>query len=261
MNKSAIFFQKAINVKNAWLEAKVVCHSWRLTLYSQPRAKGRRITNMRINLSYDLPTGVTPFSFISMVMHSANVAYLYVVDNKCCNYVYRKADLYRASHHFEPTDVHDVLDTLLKRAIERDKETAYYAFDIDGIIWDAHRLVDDIHKEIYQLFRFFTDEQLKRISRELLGSSKHFGSDTIKTLQLIKRISNYNDKIGEAVEIIEKFNKDFEAKHENYMCPNGFSANSFLDSPVSYKAVLNFIEAARKGSIELYNELKTKEQL
>lgn len=255
MDKSEIFLKRAKNAKNAWLRWNAKTR--RLFLYGKPRKA--RMTYYVINTAYDLPSCIEPYSYIALVMNHANIGSLVVEEDGMC-YTYFKKDIYRAKQHFTHTNTMDILDKLVKRACKRDKAIYYYP-TIDDALDQAERLAKRIREEIYYLFRFFTDEELRSIARSLLGATNRYNNESVKILQLIKRIMNYNDGIGEAVEIIENFNKSFEEKHKGYMTVNSYGPRSFSlcsdCTPVTYKSVLNFIEAARKGSEELNKELLT----
>lgn len=249
MDKLERFISLCKASKRGFLRAEVRCHTYKLSIFSNV---GKRNVKMStINLVYDLPVGVTPFGFVSMIMRLCKLGYLYVKEG-CFEYVYIKKDLCRARRHFEHTDARDIFDRLIKRACERDRNNHFDR--VSPAIEEVKNLASRIREEIYHLFRFFSDEELKSISRSMLGSSKHINSDVVKAQQLVKRISNYNDDIGETVELIEAFEKDFEKKHECYFTATGYSPNGFTDGPVTYKAVLNFIEAARKGSEDYYKQ-------
>lgn len=222
-----------------------------LSIYSAPRGS-RGVKLSTINPDYDLPVGVTPFGLISMVMSLYKIGYLYVEDAIGRTYVYTHKDLYRANRHFENVDARDVFERLIKRACERDRNIHFDM--VSPAIEEVKKIADEVRQEIYYLFRFFSDAELKKISSAMLGTSKKYNDDVVKVQQLIKRISNYNDRIGETVELIEKFEREFEEKHQNYWTCSGYGKNSYTDGSVTYKAVLNFIEAARKGSEEYYKQ-------
>ena len=257
MDKSETFMHRAKFAKNAWLRWNAKTR--RLYLYGKPRPKAARMTYYVINTGYDLPSCVKPLSFIALVMHHANIGTLYIEDVDG-TFLYYKKELYRAERHFVRTNTMEILDKLVQRACERDKAAIYYP-TIEDVADEVNRLAKRIREEIYYLFRYFSDEELRSYARSLTGVNDRWNNTTVKVLQLIKRIKNYNDGIGEAVEIIENFNRTFEEKHKGYMTVNGHGSCTFSfgvdHTPVSYKSVLNFIEAARKGSEELAKELQT----
>lgn len=257
MDRLETFIHKATFAKNAWLRWNA--QTRRLFLYGKPRPKAARMTYYVINTRYDLPFCIDAYSFVALVMKIAKIGTLWV-DDDGFSFSYNKKDLYRAKRHFTHTDTMDILEKLVKRACERDKAT--YCFPtVEDALDRAERLAESIREEIYHLFRYFSDEELKSAARSLLGANNRYNNDTVKVLQLIKRIKNYNDGIGDAVEIIENYNKSFEETHKGYMTVNGFGHNSFSLSsdytPVTYKSVLNFIEAARKGSEQRAKCLQT----
>lgn len=255
MSKAEIFLKRARFAKNAWL--RLNAKTRRLFLYGKPRKA--KMTYYVINTKYDLPLGVEPFSYIALVMNLANIGSL-MVEDAARIYTYTKKDLYRAKRHFAHTSTMDILDKLVKRACERDKEINLCPL-IENDIARVEELAERVREEIYYLFRYFTDEELRSLARSLTGVTNRWDNGAVKTLQLIKRIKNYNDGIAEAIEIIENYNKSFDEKHKGYMTKNGNGSLVFQwgcgYSPVNYSSVLNFIEAARKGSKELMNELQT----
>lgn len=248
MDKSQRFLELAKGAKKPGLSLQKYYKSWRLTLRTWIIKKGLKVAT--INLSHDLPLYADPFTYILLVMRYANINTIYVVHSGTC-VTYTSKDLYKLhDRHFSNRSASDIFDELLERSFDRDKY--YHRLSIEPEIEETKQLAKEIREEIYHLFRYFSDEQLKALSRSLFGVSKRFDNDAVKLLQAIKRIANYNDKMGEAIEIIENFEKSFEEKHQHYLCCNGYGRNSWSDAPVTYKAVLNFIDSARKGSEELY---------
>lgn len=243
MSKAERFIHQATFAKNAWLKATKLQYSWKLALYSQPRKS--KICNATINLTHDLPCGVCPFSFIAIAMDVARCQYLYVKDG-ATERTYQKKDLYLArERHFSETSSNAIFDKLIKRAFERDKAMhfGWVEYEIENI----KQLAEDVRKEIYVLFKYFTDQQLKSLSRQLLGTKKMYDSDAVKLYQLVKRIANYNSYIGDAVDIIENYEKHFEQKHSKYLGFRSWNA----DGSISYKQVLEFINFTKFESENL----------
>lgn len=244
MSKAERFIHQAMFAKNAWLKATKLQYSWRLALYSQPRKS--KICNATINLTHDLNC-VSPFSFIAVAMDVARCQYLYVKDGST-ERAYQKKDLYLAKErHFDKTSANAIFDKLIKRAFERDKAMQFGWVEND--IENIKQLAEDVRKEIYVLFKYFTDQQLKSLSGQLLGTKKLYDSDAVKLYQLVKRITNYNSYIGDAVEIIENYEKHFEQKHSKYL---GFRSWN-TDGSISYKQVLEFINFTKFESEKLIN--------
>lgn len=247
MNKIAFFLDAVKEAKGCILKYNV--HKASLSIIPQRKRPG--IRHITINLNWDLPSSIDKYSFIVTAFTYGHCKYFVLHKPHGIVDYYIESDLYRIKSFFHNDTFNDTLERLVKRAIERDK---YINYSLENIDIQYIKSVDSaIQEEIYCLFRYFSDEQLKHISRSMLGTSKKFDSNVVKTQQIIKRIVNYSDQIGEAVELIENFEKRYEDKGDPRIFPR-------YGKCVNYTDVLRYVEAARKGSEKYYEQLELEEK-
>lgn len=245
MDKAAYFLDSIKNAKGSYI---LVYYYHRSVLNIVPQRRGPGIRNVSINLEHDMPRDIDKYTFIVTAFKYGKCKYLSLVKGGQ-TFAITKDDLYRLRSLFRDKK-EDLIKKLVERAVERDKFINSTLINYD--LWDIKNLYNDISREIYYLFRYFSDEQLKHISRSMLGTSKNFNNDVVKTQQIIKRIVNYTDQIGETVELIENFEKKYEEKNGRYLVTR-------LTGNVNFCDVLNFVEAARKGSEDYYKNATNSE--
>ena len=159
---------------------------------------------------------------------------------------YYKKDLYRAERHFKKIGAYEMFEKVIEKTIQREK---YLNFPIVRKEYEnAREMLRSIRREIYTLFRYFTDSALKQAALSALGSSKKVNNDTVKLQQVINRILNYHEDMAVCVEKITTFENNIENKKLD--CGGYFTrfGNGYDDrNTVTLANVLDEIDAARIG--------------
>ena len=210
---------------------------WTLHVVTRP-GKGR----FRILAGYKFDNS-NPFdiwSFINFAMEMVNFYQLEV--GGCCYY---KKDLYRVERHFKKIGAYEMFEKVIEKTIQREQYLNYPL--IRKEYENAREMLRTIRREIYTLFRYFTDCALKKAALSALGSTKNINNDTVKLQQVINRILNYHDDMAVCVDRIAEFERSFESRKDEHFgyYITGSSHDDKLT--ISLKDVLNRIDAARFG--------------
>ena len=159
-------------------------------------------------------------------------------------YCYYKKDLYRAERHFKKIGAYEMFEKVIEKTIQREK---YLNFPIVRKEYEnAREMLRSIRREIYTLFRYFTDSALKQAAISALGSSKKVNNDTVELQQVINRILNYHEDMAVCVDKITTFEKNIENKKLDYGdYVNRFGSGHDDRSTISLADVLKRIDTAR----------------
>lgn len=185
--------------------------------------------------------------FVSLMMELGGYDNLLIQDNKKMKSInLHRYDLYKLAFIMGEKSTFDVFRKVIEKTIQREK---YLNFPIIRKEYEnARSMLRDIRREIYTLFRFFTDSALKHAALSALGSSKNVNNDTVKLQQVINRILNYHDDMATCVERITKFENDIENKKLDCGAVYRVLGSNHDDChTVSIADVLEDINAARIG--------------
>lgn len=209
----------------------------RWSLYAIP-SKGRFKT--LAGYKFDTSNPFDIWSFINFSMEMVNFYQLQVGGLR-----YYKKDLYRAERHFKKIGAYEMFGKVIEKTIQREK---YLNFPIVRKEYEnAREMLRSIRREIYTLFRYFTDSALKQAALSALGSSKKVNNDTAKLQQVINRIINYHNEMAVCVDRITEFENSFE-KGKDDCCGYYINGSNHDDMcTMSLADVLKRIDAARIG--------------
>lgn len=207
----------------------------RWSLYVIP-SKGRFKT--LVGYKFDTNNPFDIWSFVNFAMEMVNFYQLQVGA-----FFYYKKDLYRAKHHFKKTEAYEMFGKLVEKTIQREQ---YLNYPLIRKEYDnARQMLRSIRREIYTLFRYFTDSALKQAALSALGSTKKVNNNTVKLQQVINRILNYHEDMATCVDRITAFERSFE--NRKYDCNWYYKHGSNHDdrTTISLADVLKRIDTAR----------------
>lgn len=202
-------------------------------------AKGR--FKSLAGLKFDVSNPFNEWSFVNFAMEMVNF-YQLQVGGLC----YYKKDLYRAKRHFERMGANEMFEKVIEKTIQREQYLNYPL--VRKEYENAREMLRSIRREIYTLFRYFTDSALKQSALSALGTTKKVKNDTVKLQQVINRILNYHDDMAVCVDRITEFENSFEnckADCGDWYWLHGSNHDDKLT--ISLKDVLKRIDAARAG--------------
>lgn len=202
-----------------------------------------------VGYKFDTSNPFDVWSFINFSMEMVNFYQLQVG-----GFSYYKKDLYRAKHHFQKIGAYEMFEKVIEKTIEREK---YLNYPIVREEYEtARQMLRAIRREVYTLFRYFTDSALKQAALSALGSSKKVNDDTVKLQQVINRILNYHEDMAACVERITEFEKGIENQKPESRGYYYFSGSNHDDKcTISLKDVLRRIDAARAGYYQRTNAI------
>ena len=225
-------------------------HYW---YFSVIDAKGRR--NTLFGYKFDKNNPFNEWSFVNFAMEMVNFCQLWVN-----GLMYYKKDLYRAEHHFSKKGAYEMFEKVIEKTIQREK---YLNFPIVRKEYEnAREMLRSIRREIYTLFRYFTDSALKHAALSALGSSKKVNNDTVELQQVINRILNYHEDMAACVDRITTFENSIENKKLDcggYFTRFGRGRDDRLT--ITLADVLDEIDAARIGYYQRTKSILKQQQL
>ena len=149
-----------------------------------------------------------PFDIWSFINFSMEMVKFYQLE--VGGFCYHKKDLYRAERHFKKIGAYEMFEKVIEKTIQREK---YLNFPIVRKEYESAReMLRSIRREIYTLFRYFTDSALKQAALSALGSSKKVNNNTVELQQVINRILNYHEDMAACVDRITTFENNIENK-------------------------------------------------
>lgn len=202
---------------------------------------------------YDL-IGFEPQTLINVIFAKGKLEGCYYFPQRTGRALfYAKTDIYRLRFEERP-DVRrkkdEIIERLLFRAEENEFARSWPAFKRK--YETARDLARSVRREIYTIFRFLSDTDLRCISRELFGGIclGKFGGDGRRLIEMqrtINKLINYNEQLeGRTKEICEflyETENSFAEKRRTYELPDVYR----VSCGVTYKNVIDLIDSARFG--------------
>lgn len=213
--------------------------------------------------TFDL-NGFDTLSFVNYVLAKGNLEGCYYIEHE-----------YMGSRFYAKNDTHllhlegdndsslfkkksDVWERVLLNTSEKKFEHEWPKFK-----WKyetARNLARDVRREIYLLFRFFSDTALRSASIQLFGSRElnaygKEGRALIKIMQTSNRIAKYSKEIDECVDGICNFLSETETmiheKQDYHLRANCGTTG------VYFGTVIDWLQSARIGNKQLLNNNKS----
>ena len=117
----------------------------------------------------------------------------------------------------------------------------------------AISLARDIRREVYTLFRYFSDNELRQLSLELFNTVRHkkLNKNETRLLELkkvIEKLANYSREIDGIAEEIHDFLRETEEINDKAKYSLSLPKLWRHDSDVTYKDVISLLKSAKYGS-------------
>lgn len=212
-------------------------------------------------------------SLIRVIFAKGNLEGCYYFDHKLMSdgiafrpKFYSKSDIYSLAQDVTlyPGDKFDlfckksdIMDRLLVKRLE--KELREYWPQYKAKYENVRNIARSVRREIYTLFRYFSDAELRKISYELFGTKrlKKYGDDAEKLIEvqrIINKLLNYSEQIdgyaekvyGYLLETEKRFSKD----NDIYSLPDVYRYNN----GITFEGVIELIKSAKYGSIHKKQE-------